>query len=266
MVTEAVSHLAGESCLYVGWVEHHRVYPIDHRFRYPIRYFYIDVEQLDAVSSMSRFFSHTRIAPLRFRRRDYYGDPQKSLADSIRGLIRDRKSVDCSGPIYMLTNPRYLGYAMNPVSFYYCFNSTGERVEHIVAEITNTPWEERYCYVLSLDDSIAKGSKQFRYLFPKDFHISPFSPMGVDYDWKFTAPSDSLVVRMDSHRQQKQTFSATMSLRRQPVTAQNIRRLFWKSPLTTWGIAKGIYWQAVKLRAKKATFYDHPKYNKRSDP
>jgi DUF1365 family protein len=32
------------------------------------------------------------------------------------------------------------GHCFNPVSFYNCFESGGERVQALVAEVTNTPW------------------------------------------------------------------------------------------------------------------------------
>ena len=56
------------------------------------------------------------------------------------------------GPIALLTNFRYFGFRMNPVSFYYCFDAAGENVETVVAEVSNTPWNERHCYVLSIAD------------------------------------------------------------------------------------------------------------------
>ena len=53
------------------------------------------------------------------------------------------------GPIRMLTHLRYFGVGFNPVTFYYCFDAADTRVESIVAEITNTPWNERHAYVLT---------------------------------------------------------------------------------------------------------------------
>jgi len=53
-----------------------------------------------------------------------------------------------TGPIRILTHLRYFGYVFNPVSFYFCYDGAVGHVETIVAEITNTPWGERHCYVL----------------------------------------------------------------------------------------------------------------------
>ena len=82
-----------------------------------------------------------------------------------------------AGPIRLLTHLRYFGYCMNPVSFYYCFDAAGTALETIVAEITNTPWRERHQYVLP----VAERRRALRFEFDKDFHVSPFMPMEMQY-------------------------------------------------------------------------------------
>ena len=91
------------------------------------------------------------------------------------------------GPIRLLTHLRYAGFAMNPVSFYYCFDAPGRRVEALVAEVTSTPWGERYCYVIRPDRALrARANKRL--------HVSPFLPMGLEYQWKLRAPGASLAL------------------------------------------------------------------------
>ena len=81
--------------------------------------------------------------------------PRRLPRRSTRAARRERSPARCSrdgarpaGPIRLLTHLRYFGYGFNPVSFYYCFDSGGTAVETIVAEVSNTPWGERHCYVL----------------------------------------------------------------------------------------------------------------------
>ena len=70
------------------------------------------------------------------------------LADAVRDLVEERTGARPAGPIRLLTHLRSFGHCFNPVSFYYCFDPAGERVEAVVAEVTNTPWGERHAYVL----------------------------------------------------------------------------------------------------------------------
>ncbi len=106
-----------------------------------------------------------------------------------------------------------LGFCFNPVSFYYCFDEHDTRVEAIVAEITNTPWKERHAYVLRT----APGAPM-RFGLSKAFHVSPFLPMDMDYDWRFSVPADTLAVHMSNLRGGRRIFDATLMLRRREIS------------------------------------------------
>ncbi len=108
-----------------------------------------------------------------------------------------------AGPIRLLTHLRYFGYSFNPVSFYYCFDAADRRVETIVAEITNTPWKERHAYVLPVDRLAGACGRGWQFGFAKQFHVSPFLPMDMRYDWRFVAPGRDLHVHMENWRNGK---------------------------------------------------------------
>ena len=83
------------------------------------------------------------------RRADHLGAADVPLADAVRDLVAGRIGRRPTGPIRLLTHPRYAGYVFNPLSLFYCFDAGGERVEAVVADVTNTPWGERHQYVLA---------------------------------------------------------------------------------------------------------------------
>jgi DUF1365 family protein len=159
----------------------------------------------------------------------------------------------------MLTHLRYFGLCFNPVTFYYCFDPSGERVETIVAEITNTPWGERHAYVLPVATAERAGAKAWRYQFGKDFHVSPFMPMDVRYDWRFTSPDDGLFVHMENWREGRSVFDATLKLHRRPITSGNLARALIGFPVMTVQVSVLIYWQALRLVLKRTPFFTHPK-------
>ena len=101
------------------------------------------------------------------------------------------------GPIRLLTPSalRRLSCSI-PSSFYYCFAGDGETLTCIVAEITNTPWNERHAYVLPVEAARRQG-RVLHWDFAKTFHVSPFMPMVARYDWRFTTPGDDLRVHMN---------------------------------------------------------------------
>jgi DUF1365 family protein len=246
------------SCLYTGWVQHRRTEPKVNRFRYRLFMAYLDLAELPTVFDGFWFWSTKRSALARFAREDYHGDASKPLDTAVRDFVQERTGARPQGPIRMLTHLRYFGYCFNPVTFYYCFDQSGENVETIVAEITNTPWKERHAYVLPVSSAEKVGAKTFRYQFGKDFHVSPFMPMDCNYDWRFAAPADGLFVHMENWREGRVVFDATMNLHRQPINSANLAHALLAFPAMTAKVVAGIYWQALKLYFKRTPFFTHP--------
>lgn len=246
-----------QSAIYEGSVRHRRFAPVDHEFRYSIYMMYIDLKELPSLFDGSLFWSARRPAIARFRREDYFGNPNQPLDTSIRNLVAERTGTSPKGPIRLLTHLRYFGFIFNPVSFYYIFDERDEKVQTIVAEITNTPWQERHAYVLDAAANEGSSPKR-RHRFRKDFHVSPFLSMDYDYDWRFSHPGKALNVHMENLREGKKHFDATMTLQRRPFTSANLTRALLKFPAMTAQVTAGIYWQAMKLWFKGAIFHEHP--------
>jgi DUF1365 family protein len=137
------------SAVYEGWVRHRRFEPVDHEFRYPLFLMYLDLEELPGVLDRYPLFSARRAAPARFRREDFMGDPRQPLADCAREAVEAATGSRPAGPVRLLAGLRYFGHSFNPVSFYFCFGSDGERVDAVVADVQNIPWGERHPYVLA---------------------------------------------------------------------------------------------------------------------
>jgi hypothetical protein len=248
-----------KSALYTGWIRHRRFGPARNAFRYRLFMSYIDLAELPGLFDGRWFWSARRPALAWFQRTDFLGPPDKPLDVAVRDLVAERTGRRPAGPIRLLTHLRFFGYSFNPVSFYYVFDASDSRVETIVAEITNTPWKERHAYVLPVTDGVRQGPHAWRFEFDKQFHVSPFMPMDMRYRWSFDSPGGGLHVHMvNADARGTPQFDATLSLRREPMTALALARALVSFPLMSLRVSALIYWQALKLLAKRTPFHVHP--------
>jgi uncharacterized protein len=247
-----------KSALYVGNVRHRRFAPKVHNFRYSLLLFYIDLSEVDRVFRFPFLCSIKSPSLIGFNRKNYLGDPSKSIRESVSSLIQERLGKELFGPVRLLTQVSYFGVCFNPVSFYYCFDQSDTRVEYIIAEITNTPWLERHAYVFETDP----GSTQDQFDFTKEFHVSPFLPMGMDYRWRFGPPKQFLNVHMENRApgHQEVVFDATMTMSRKEFSYLRTPLVLLSFPLLTLKSIVAIYFQALVLKLKNVPFYPHPSH------
>lgn len=248
------------SCLYDGHVTHVRLGPVAHRFRHRLALFYLDLEELPRVFGGRWIWGVEGRKPACFRRADHLGDPRTPLDQAVRELVAARTGRRPEGPIALLTQLRYFGCVFNPVSFFYCFDAAGASVEAIVAEVTNTPWLERHCYVLPRQGA----SLHFRTA--KELHVSPFQPMEQAYDWRFDEPGEGLRVQIANCAGGRPVFHVALELERRALDGPNLARALRRQPFAAGAVTAAIYWQALRLAWKRAPFHPHPRSRTRPPP
>jgi DUF1365 family protein len=243
------------SCLYRGNVTHTRAAPFRHTFRYNLFLVYLDLAELETVFSGRWLWSTRRFNLAWFCRADHLGNPDQSLDCSVRELVAERTGRMLTGPIRLLTHLRYFGFVMNPVSFYFCFDESDSRVEAVVAEVTNTPWGERHCYVIERSDN---DNAVIQAQHPKEFHVSPFLPMEMSYRWRIGQSGDGLAVKIENVQGEETVFDAALSLKRRPMSSFGLAAALLRYPLMTFQVLAAIYWQALRLWWRGATYFPHP--------
>jgi uncharacterized protein len=215
-------------------------------FQHQVAMYYLDLDELPRLLGGRLLAAGPGI--LRFRRSDYHEPGQPDLAQSVRATVERSIGLRPAGPIRVLTTLRTLGYSFNPVSFYYCFESDGEQLRAVVAEVTNTPWKERHAYVL------AGGEGKVE----KRLHVSPFFGMDHSYECRLPAPGDRLNATIDSFRGRQHNFSAGLALKRRPLTAEQVRRTTLRYPFGSARVVSLIYGHAIGIRLAGGKVFSHP--------
>nr|WP_298166411.1 DUF1365 domain-containing protein [uncultured Pseudomonas sp.] len=242
------------SALYSGWVQHRRFAPRAHNFRYRMGLLYLDLSEQEQVLALSPLAGRGRYAPFAFRESDYLPQFTGSgvrLIDAVRQRVSAALGRIPLGHICLLTQPRSWGIAFNPASFFYCYEADGS-LAAILCEVSNTPWGERYDYVLP-----AEGEGHQHFAVAKAFHVSPFLPRELEYRMRFSPAGERLGIHMADWQGEDKVFDASLSLQRHELSRASLHRYLLSFPWMTGKTVAAIYWQALRLLLKRIPLFPH---------
>lgn len=178
----------------------------------------------------------------------------------------------------LLTYAPSAGYQQNPISVYFCEDSSAKSTaaspagsprararaaaaacapRTALAEVTNTPWGERvrFAFTVGQPDCV-----------PKPMHVSPLFEMQLFWRISCSVPGEDVALSFTTYRSAAAAeagggdglFLAALRLRRVPPPR-------WLPP-QAWAwmmphrVAVWIYLQAARLMCKGVPFLPHPKY------
>lgn len=151
------------SALYAGKVMHQRLKPRRHRLSYRMFFLLLDLDEIDVLSKRLHLLSHNQFNLFGFADADYGDRAGGSLKAYVERQL-DAAGIDSGGAIQLLSMPRMLGYAFNPLSLYFCHNRHGD-LQALLYEVNNT-FGQRHSYLIrrmtAPSGSIATNASTFR--------------------------------------------------------------------------------------------------------
>ena len=246
--------MTGASALYVGQVMHRRVRPRAHRLRYRIFSLLLDLDEIDALAARLRLFSRGRFNLFSFHDRDYGAGTAEPLRAQVERHLAAAGLDPDGGPIRLLTMPRILGFAFNPLSLYFCHRRDG-RLGAILYEVNNT-FGQRHSYLIAVAQTGA--GRAIRQDCAKRFYVSPFMAMDMHYAFRVAPPAERLSIAITGSDADGAILTAVHTAGRRALTDAALARAFATHPLLTVKVVGGILWEALRLWLKGVPVRDRP--------
>ena len=249
-----------KSGIYQGLVSHKRFSPKINEFSYQISMLGIMLDELDKVTTEHQLFGTKWFNPVRFNEKDYIKSEPGSLKQRIAIKVKSLGGEWDGHKVLMIAQCRCLGIYFSPINFYYCFDKN-EECSYMLAEVSNTPWNERHYYLVNVPKKRTSNIDGKGNITKKDFHVSPFMELNINYHWNINRPSEKLFINIQNFTQDtnEKVFEANMKLTKRPLKTLSLIKSWLSLPFTIIKIVTLIYWQAIKLFIKRVPIVDKAK-------
>jgi DUF1365 family protein len=261
-----MSTLFSNSSIYHGNIIHRRFSPKAHSFDYSLYMLAIDLNDVEMTKKANKgigIFGFSWFYPLRFVEKDYVKGEPYSLSERIKNKVIGLAGHNDVSRIVMLVQVRCFGVYFSPANFYFCYDENNNCTQ-MLAEVSNTPWNERHFYLVDLLNDRSDKTTE------KVFQVSPFMDLAMTYYWHVKPPSsanDKLLVKIENKTVDEDTgvinkiFDASLVMKKKPFTKKSLLAIWCQLPVMTVKVVLGIYWQALRLFFKRIPFIGYQKPN-----
>ena len=195
----------------------------------------------------------------------------EALLQRLNLAFQEKTASVPTGDIVGLMVCRNMGLYFSPVNFYIGFDKQNTPT-HLLAEVSNTPWDKRHYYGFLL------AGEHTEFCHDKDFHVSPFNPIDQLYRWQVSVKAHcsdmpnthSKTIMVDAaddpdvfdiriainiSDERGEVLKTGIKMSGEPMTASTIRNSLKRNPLMNMTSLTRIYWHAFKLYAIKKVPY-----------
>lgn len=237
--------------IYAGVVGHVRHTTPRTKFAYKLWMLAIDLDDLDAFAARSRVFRHNRFGLIGINDRDHGPRDGSALRPWVESALAENDLAGFGARIRLMTIPRILGYAFNPISFYFCADADG-RLGAVLHQVKNT-FGDQIGYLIP----VSPGPGPIRQRVAKAMHVSPLFDMQGQYDFTFTRPGPKFRMSL-RYGAETRRMNATMALDATPATDRALLAQIAKMPLVAVKVIAAIHWEAIRTLVRGAKFHREP--------
>lgn len=244
--------MALSNALMVADVAHARQRPAKNAFHYHVYYLCFALSDWQLLSRV-KLFALNRFNLFSLKTSDYgkLTDPQTRIRDQLAayGITK------ADGEVVLLTLPRVLGYAFNPVSFWFCLDKAGQ-LRAVLADVSNT-FGEQHAYLLFHDDQRPIDRDDW-FTSTKVFHVSPFIEVTGHYEFRFAYGEEKIGVWINHHDAEGLLLTTSLVGKRKALTSRALLYCFFRYPLVTLKVIGLIHYQALRLFLKGVRYHIKP--------
>jgi DUF1365 family protein len=238
--------------IYAGSVGHVRYTTPRHKFAYRLWMLALDLDDLDGLARRSAIFRHNRPGLIGINDRDHGPRDGSALRPWVEAALAENGLAAFGARIRFMTIPRILGYAFNPISFYFCADADG-RLGAVLHQVKNT-FGDQVGYLIP----VTAASGLIRQRVAKAMHVSPLFDMQGQYDFTFTRLERRFRMSI-RYGAEARRMSAVMALDAAPATDRALLGQLARMPLMAVKVIAAIHWEAIKTLVRGAKFHREPK-------
>lgn len=244
----------GQAALCRVRVHHKRFAPTEHTLAYRVNYLLVDVDALPVLDRQLPGFGYNRNRAFGVFDADYgpAADGQRTIREWLDGAF-SAAGFDTNGRHYhLLTQPRLLGRAFNPISVVYAYDAQ-DQLDGVLYEVHNT-FGERHGYLHSVT---LQGRSLRVHTSRKALYVSPFFDMEGEYRFAASAPGERLALGITYRAaatpgaQPTVRLTARMTGELQPLSGRTLAWTLFINPLGGLKVIGAIHFEAIKLWAKR---------------
>ena len=244
------------SKIYFGEVVHSRLVPVEHKFRYPVYFYAFELDELEELARDNPLFGYNQLRPVAIHDRDYLVPGDQTIREKVSSVLSEAGMDFSLGKVILVTAARYFNYIFNPISFFYC-HDTSDRLACILAQVNNT-FGEMHLYPLDAGGSEPLDGR-LRFVAAKQFHVSPFFPRKGQYEFRLTAASDQIDNTIRYHLDDQLSLVARISGSAVPMTRLSLAKAIIAHPICASLTMPRILWQAARLHwQRRLPVYEKP--------